>query len=244
MKSTYLILGGSSSIGLKAIESIYSTHKTAKVIAQYNTNKEQLTSLKETYPTLQLCQADLSDTDSLNSFISQLIEANTIPSRILQLAAPKYQFIRFKKFTWDDFSKNIDIQVKSTALILQAFLPYMTKEKFGRIVLMLSSATMGVPPLATSPYTTSKYALLGLLKSVASEYASKGICINGISPSMVETPFLNDIPEKLIEIAAHSHPLKRNATVSDIAPYITHLLSEEAQFMTGANIPVTGGELF
>jgi 3-oxoacyl-[acyl-carrier protein] reductase len=244
MKSTYLILGGSSAIGLKTIESIYSTNKTAIIIAQYNTNKDSLELLKKQYPTLIISQVDLSDQHSITQFTEALIEKNTIPSKIVQLAAPKYKFVRFKDFKWDDFSLNMDIQVKSTALILQALLPFMVKERFGRIVVMLSSATLGVPPKATSPYTTSKYALLGLLKSLASEYAAKGICINGISPSMIETPFLNDIPEKIVEIAAHVHPLKRNATVDDITPLITHLLSDEAQFMTGTNIPVTGGELF
>ena len=103
---------------------------------------------------------------------------------------------------------------------------------------------MGVPPKALSHYTTIKYALLGLVKSLASEYADKCIRINAVSPSMTETKFLSNINEKLIEISAQNNPLNRNATPSDIVPAVKFLLSGDASFINGANIPITGGEIF
>ena len=74
---------------------------------------------------------------------------------------------------------------------------------------MLSSVTINLPPKALVHYTTIKYALLGLVKSLASEYGNKNIQINALSPSMIETKFLENINEKIIEINAHNHPLKR-----------------------------------
>jgi 3-oxoacyl-[acyl-carrier protein] reductase len=109
---------------------------------------------------------------------------------------------------------------------------------------MLSSVVMNIPPKALTQYTTVKYALLGLVKSLASEYADKNIQINSISPSMVETKFLDNINEKLVELGAYNHPLKRNAIVRDITPIIKLLISKESDYMNGINIPITGGSIF
>ena len=59
---------------------------------------------------------------------------------------------------------------------------------------MLTSCTTNIPPKYLASYVTSKYALLGLVKALSNEYADKGIRINGISPSMIETKFLENIP--------------------------------------------------
>ena len=123
-------------------------------------------------------------------------------------------------------------------------MPKLAKEKRGVVVVMLSSCVLGVPPKALSHYTTVKYALLGLVKSLASEYADKRIRINAISPSMIETKFLSNIDERLIEIIASNNPLKRNASPTDIVPTVKLLLSDDASFMNGANLPITGGSIF
>jgi 3-oxoacyl-[acyl-carrier protein] reductase len=120
----------------------------------------------------------------------------------------------------------------------------MAAAKFGKIVFILSSVTLNVPPKALAEYTTIKYALLGLMKSLASEYADKKINVNSISPSMVETKFLSLINEKFIEISAQSNPLKRNAKVEDLNGILNLLFSNESDFINGINIPITGGSIF
>ena len=137
-----------------------------------------------------------------------------------------------------------DISLKSIILILNIFLPKLAKQKEGKVVIMLSSVVMNIPPKALTQYTTVKYALLGLVKSLASEYSDKNIQINAISPSMIETKFLNNINEKFVELSAYNHPLKRNAKVDDITPIIQMLISKESDYMNGINIPITGGSVF
>jgi 3-oxoacyl-[acyl-carrier protein] reductase len=91
---------------------------------------------------------------------------------------------------------------------------------------------------------TGKYAALGLMKCLAAEYASYGIRINAVSPSMMETKFLSDLPSSVIELSAERNPQHRNARTSDVIPAIEFLLSDETGFITGVNLPVTGGETF
>jgi NAD(P)-dependent dehydrogenase (short-subunit alcohol dehydrogenase family) len=119
----------------------------------------------------------------------------------------------------------------------------MARRRFGRVVFMLSSVVLGAPPRFRTSYVSSKYALEGLMKSLSVEFAGKGVTINGVAPSMIETKFLTSVPGIVVEQTAKSNPMDRNAKVEDILPVIQMLLSDENEYMTGAVIPVTGGSV-
>jgi 3-oxoacyl-[acyl-carrier protein] reductase len=241
-KDIVLIIGASSDIGLNLIQDI---DGEALIIAHYNNTDGKLLELSKTIDNeMVLLKADLSSEEDIFSMLNNIEENFGIPNKIIHLAATRVENIRFKDVTWSDFEKDISVSLKSSVLILNRFLPKLAKEKRGKVVLMLSSYVLGIPPKSLSHYTTIKYAMLGLLKSLASEYADKNIQINAISPSMVETKFLENINEKLVELSAYSHPLKRNAKVEDITPIIQMLISKESGYMNGINIPVTGGSVF
>jgi 3-oxoacyl-[acyl-carrier protein] reductase len=140
--------------------------------------------------------------------------------------------------------RDLSVQFKSAFAIAQAILPAMVKRRMGRIVFVLSSVTLNVPPKFLAHYVSSKYATLGLMKAMAAEYVDKNITVNAVSPSLMDTPLLSEIPRQIIELNAENHPLKRNATVADAVPLIQLLLTEKAGFMTGLNIPVAGGTTF
>ena len=106
---------------------------------------------------------------------------------------------------------------------------------------MLTSDTVDMPPKYQSSYVTVKYALLGLMKSLAVEYAEKGITFNGISPDMIETKFLSELPELIVENNRNNSPLGRNIRIDEIVPIFEYLLSDAGASMTGQNIAVTGG---
>jgi 3-oxoacyl-[acyl-carrier protein] reductase len=158
-----------------------------------------------------------------------------LPARPLRLT-------RFSDQKWEDLIADLELQVRSAMLLLQGFLPRMAApDRRGKVVLMLSSVTIGVPPSAMSSYVVAKYALLGLMRALAVEYADKGLNINAISPSTVETRFLDAVPRKFAEISAAKSPLKRNARPEDIIPLIKFLLSTDSDYLTGLNIPIAGG---
>lgn len=241
-KNIILIVGASSDIGLDLIKSI---DEDCLILAHYNSSDDKLIELsKNINNEVVLLKANLSLECDILSMIKDIEENYGIPNKIIHLAATRVENIRFKDVTWNDFEKDISISLKSSVLILNRFLPNLAKEKRGKVVLMLSSYVLGVPPKALAHYTTIKYAMLGLVKSLASEYADKNIQVNSISPSMIETKFLENINEKLVEIGAYNHPLKRNAKVEDITPIVKMLISKESDYMNGINIPITGGSIF
>ena len=124
---------------------------------------------------------------------------------------------RFTKFNWNHFEKDMAVQVQSAVILLKRFLPKMAKLPRGRVVFMLSSYVHGVPPKYMTMYTTVKYAQLGLMRSLEAEYAGTPVRVNAVSPSMVETQFLRDLPETVVQMNAQANPLGRNATPAEPA---------------------------
>jgi 3-oxoacyl-[acyl-carrier protein] reductase len=117
----------------------------------------------------------------------------------------------------------------------------MAKAKRGKVVFMLSSQVLWEPAKPYSAtYTCVKYALLGLMKSLSAEYISKGITVNGVSPSMIDTKFLR-VPDIVKQANIDSSPIKRLLTVDDVVPAFEFLLSPGADAVTGHNIAVMAG---
>ncbi|MEN8220293.1 MAG: SDR family oxidoreductase [Pseudomonadota bacterium] len=242
-KDYILIIGASSDMGGAIIRQL--ANENTVILAHYHKNKEKIETIAaEVSGQIVSIAADLGTETGIKALIEGVEAECYFPNKIVHLSAPKLTHIRFNKLCWQDFQYHLDIQVGAIATILGIFLPKMAKAKSGKIVFMLSSVIFGVPPLAMAHYVTAKYALLGLLKALASEYKTKQITINAVSPSMVETDFLSEIPKKLVELTAQQHPLKRNALPEDIVPLVKFLLSNESDYITGVNIPVTGGMIY
>lgn len=242
MDNIIFITGASSDIGISLINNI---KEECIIVAHYNKDKSKLSQLQEKTPNKIIpIQADFSSETSIIQMLDKIEDEIGIPSKIIHLAAPKFENIRFRDIKWQNFQHEINVSLGSITLILNRFLPKMAAMKRGRIVTLLSSVVLGVPPKALAQYTTTKYALLGLMKSLASEYADKKITINCISPSMVETKFLSQINDRVVELSAEMHPLKRNAQVSDIIPSLLMLISDDAEYISGINLPITGGSIF
>jgi len=241
-KNIILIIGASSDVGIDLIRSIT---EDALIIAHYNNSSHQILELSNTTAKeIVTVRADLSDENEIYNFLDIIESQYGVPNKIVHLAASKVENVRFKDVCWADFEKDMNISFRSAVLILNRFLPRMARLRKGKVVIMLSSYVLGIPPKALSHYTSIKYALLGLAKSLASEYADKNIQINTVSPSMIETKFLDNINGKLVELSAYNHPLKRNAQVTDITPIIKMLISKDSDYINGVNIPITGGSSF
>lgn len=248
-RETILLIGASSDIGLEIIrqESVRPEGDDAPLfLAHYHRSLAKLERLRESMPGVNIVplEADLSRLDDVESLAKRIQTEHPIVNKIVHLAAPKFEYRRFKDIRWDDFQRELDVQLRSLVCILQGLLPGMAQRKQGRVVVVLSSVTLNVPPAALAHYVTAKFALLGLVRALAAEYASRHVNINAVSPSMVETAFLEKLPERMVEIAASQHPRQRNATPRDVAATVRFLLSDDAEFITGANLPISGGMSF
>lgn len=234
------VTGASSDIGEEIIRSVAQNYD--KIVTHYNNSKEHIEKLQEEFADKIIpIQADFANVGCVDDMIQSMMAQGHYPEHIVHLAAPKAFYKKFHMMQWDEFEQGISISLCPIVKILQAFLPAMIKNKRGKIIFMLTSATLNQPPKYQSSYVTVKYALMGLMKSLAVEYADKGITVNGVSPDMVKTKFLSDIPQFTIKQYEETTPKKRILSVEDVVPAFSFLLSEQADNVTGLNLSITGG---
>lgn len=244
----YLIIGASSEVGIAFLKSLNrkleEKEEKAVILAHYALHAEQLLELKENASALDLTllQADLSQPQEIDNLTIQIAECCDCPDYIIHLPASKLIYNRIKQYNWQSILEDMEIQVHSLWEIGKKFLPKMGKIGAGKVVVMLTSCTIGMPPKFMSQYVVAKYALLGLMKSMAIDFADKGINVNGISPNMMETKFLEKIDNKIIEMNRDSSILKRNVKVEEVVSAIHFLLSEGSDYMNGVNLNLTGGD--
>jgi len=108
---------------------------------------------------------------------------------------------------------------------------------------MLSSVTISTPPKYLMSYNMIKFTLLGLMKSLVSDYSGKRININAVSPSMINTKFLSNIDSRIIELNATNSNENKNADICDIVPTIKFLLSKDSNYINGINLNVSNGNV-
>lgn len=235
--STYLITGATSDLGKGLIKSIMKENGIQIIACGFNDEYK----LAEYKDRIQYFDVDLSNRNKVNEFIFELESLNVHPTHFVHFPALPVVNTNFKNFDEERFSKDLEVQIFSAIKLSKYVLNRMKKNKFGRIVFMQTSYTISVPPKNVAAYTMTKSAIGGLVKSLAIEYAKFGITVNCVAPSMIETNFVKDLNHLVVEMSASENPMGRNAKVDDVVPAIKFLLSEEARFITGVTLPITGG---
>ena len=145
--------------------------------------------------------------------------------------------MRMSEEQWDAV---IAVNLKSAFNFIHAVMPQMARQKGGSIINMASIAgQMGNPGQVN--YASSKAGLIAMAKSVAKEMGSRGIRANAIAPGYVITEMTNALPEAVREEYIKAIPLKRGATVEEIANTALYLASDLSSYVTGQVIAVNGG---
>lgn len=240
-----LLLGASSEIGQELLRRKQSCDPI-RVVAHFSRGREHLDdALRTLGDRMTAMQADFSKPSEAERLATEVLRTVGPPTQIVYLPALALRYERFAQIDTEYFERDLKVQVHSAIALLRILLPSMAKsERKGRVVFVSSSVTVGVPANYMAGYTVVKHAQLGLMKSLAVEYARENVNLNAVSPAMVETRFLEQIPAKAIEISAAENPSGRNATPADVVNAIEFLLSEAANYITGVNLPITGGLRF
>ena len=239
MDKNLLIIGGSSDIGMAVAEDQACSYD--RIIIHYHHMNDRLSDIMKRYKNVNCIQANLASENSTVELINQINEQGIVPTHILHLPASKYEARKFHKTKWAVIEEELHISLRSAAMILGSFLPKMSRNGYGKIVIMLSMVINGMPPKHNADYVIVKEALYGLVKAIAVEYAEKGISINGISPALIETKFIENIHDYTIGENAKLSPVGRNLIIADIIPTIRFLMSEGSDCINGQNISVTCG---
>jgi 3-oxoacyl-[acyl-carrier protein] reductase len=140
----------------------------------------------------------------------------------------------------EDWEAVINVNLKGTFLCSKEAVKLMVKQQYGKIINISSVvAFMGNPGQVN--YSASKAGVIGLTKTIAKEYATRGIRVNAIAPGFIHTAMTEAIPEKIKEEMKKSIPLGYFGTPSDVANAVIFLASKEADYITGQVLHINGG---
>ena len=187
--------------------------------------------------------ADVSDRAAVEEAFAK-VRSELGPVHILVTSAGLFDFAPFTEITPESWDRLIAVNLTGTFHCCQVAVPDMVDASWGRIVMISSSSAQRGSPFAAH-YAASKGALLTLTKSLAREYANRGITVNNIPPSGIETPMQHQGQAagylKSNEEIAANIPVGHLGTGDDIAAAVAFLCSEEAKFITGQTLGVNGG---
>jgi 3-oxoacyl-[acyl-carrier protein] reductase len=145
--------------------------------------------------------------------------------------------LRMKEEDWDSV---MGINLKGVFLCSREAIKEMSQRRYGRIVNISSvAAFMGNPGQAN--YSASKAGIVGLTKTIAREYASRGITVNAVAPGFIQTAMTDVLPEKVKEEVKKQIPLGVFGTAEDVANAVVFLASPDSGYITGQVIHVNGG---
>ena len=142
----------------------------------------------------------------------------------------------------EDFDKVINVNLKGTYNVTKNVIPYMMKQKYGKIINI--SSVVGVSGNAgQANYAASKAGIIGFTKSVAKELASRNILANCVAPGFIKTDMTDILSDSVKESINSQIPLKKMGTAKEVANAVYFLGNEENTYITGQVLNVDGGML-
>jgi 3-oxoacyl-[acyl-carrier protein] reductase len=150
------------------------------------------------------------------------------------------QDAQFKKMTDEQFERVIDVNLKGVYNCTKAVVDIMLEQNSG-VILNASSIVGLYGNFGQTNYAATKFGVIGMVKTWARELGRKGIRANAICPGFIETAILSSIPDKVIKMMEDKVPLGRLGKPEEIANTYAWLASDEASYINGAVIEVSGG---
>ena len=235
-----VITGGASGIGLGTAEAFAEAGATV-ILADINAAKAEAESRRLAGTGLKaVCEPlDVTDDASIASFAQRVLGANG-GVHILVNAAGWGKIQPFVENDPDFWERVIALNLSGPIKLTRALLPQMMERQAGRIV-NISSDAGRVGSMGEAVYSGAKAGVIGFTKGLARETARYGITVNCVCPGPTDTPLLAAVPEKHREAFLRAIPMRRFAKPADIAHAVLFFASDNAGYITGQVLSVSGG---
>jgi 3-oxoacyl-[acyl-carrier protein] reductase len=184
-------------------------------------------------------QVNVAASEEVTDFVGRIIsESGRIDVLVNNAAITRDGLIvRMKEADWDDV---LDTNLKGAFNCIKAVTKPMLKQRSGRIINVSSVVGVSGNP-GQANYVASKAGIIGLAKAVAKELAPRGITVNVVAPGFIETDMTASLPDKAKEAMVTMIPLGRAGNPEDVAAAVVFLASEDAAYITGQVIHISGG---
>ncbi|MGB1733676.1 MAG: SDR family NAD(P)-dependent oxidoreductase [Acidimicrobiales bacterium] len=241
-----LVTGGGSGIGREICVGLAAAgRKVAVADLNLDGALETASLISATSGTAIAVHMDVADSDAVQGGILQVLD-ELGPPEILVNCAGWDELMPFLSTDEDFWDRVIEINYKGVLRTVHACLPSMTENGWGRIVNIASDAGR-VGSSFEAVYSGAKGGVIGFTKTIAREAARSGVTANVVCPGPTDTPLLDGIVaasddgDKIIGAMARAVPMKRVGTPIEVASAVLYFCSEEAAFVTGQTLSVSGG---
>lgn len=241
MSKVAIITGGSRGIGRSIVEKLAAKGYRVAIVATRLEGVEPVAEeISKTYNVEAKGYAcNVADTDAVADLVKQVqADFGQLDVVVNNAGITKDTLLmRMKEADWDSV---IDVNLKSVFNMTKAVVRGMMKQKFGRIINMSSINGIVAQP-GQANYAASKAGIIGITKSTAKEFASKGVTVNAIAPGFIATDMTEAMGEDAKNAILNHIPAGVMGHPDDIANTVVFLASEEARYITGQVISVDGG---
>ena len=246
MDRVAVVTGGASGMGLAIARRLAAQGDRVGILDINGTAAEQAAAdIRAAGGEALGCAVDVADRASVDAALDA-VRAAYGPILIMVTSAGVAPFEKFLEISLESWNRTMAVNLTGTFHCLQAAIPDMVAAGWGRIVtISSSSAQQGAARMGH--YSASKGGVIALTRSLAKEFGTKGITVNTIPPSMIDTPMsrqsqeVGNLPDT--EFLAARIPVGRVGTGDDIAAATVFLCSEDAGYITGQVIGVNGGSV-
>lgn len=235
-----LVTGGTGCIGTAICRMLA---RKGHIVATTYRNAEKARAWKEDMAreglTFHTYECDAADFESAGRTV-QAVAADLGPVQILVNNAGITRDTTVRKMSWGQWHDVIANNLDSVFNVTRPALDHMLDSGYGRIV-NISSVNGQKGQFGQANYSAAKAGMHGFTKALAQEVAKKNITVNTLSPGYIDTDMIQGVPENIREGILSHIPVGRFGTPEDVAHAVAFLVTQEAAFITGANLSVNGG---
>lgn len=244
MSRVAVVTGGGSGLGQAVAAKLADDgHRVAILDVNGHAAAEAATGIRAEGGEAFAVECDVAEEASVLAAFDQA-RAHYGPVELLVTSAAISGFTRFDKITVDEFNRYLAVNLTGSFLCVRSALADMVPARWGRIVTISSAAGQQGAPMQ-GHYAASKGGVIAMTKTVARDYANKGITANTVPPFVIDTPMLREQQEagKLpaAEVLTRAIPAARLGSPEDVAGVCSYLCSDAAGYVTGQVIGVNGG---
>ena len=240
-----LVTGGSTGIG-RATARILGREGATVVIAdvQDAAGRDTVAAIEQDGGTASYIHTDVGDSAQVSACVETIVDAHGRLDGAFNNAGIEGPTAKILDLSLEDWERVQRINLTGVFICMKREIEQMVTQDGGGSIVSTASAAglVGIPGAAS--YNSAKHGVVGLTKTVALEYASRGVRVNAVCPGFIETPMLERVTDASVKIREQmigAVPMRRVAQPEEIGEAVAWLMSERASYMTGVALPVDGG---